>query len=210
MASFKACLEVKNEGSGLKVLDMCSAPGGKATFLSQLLNDDALIVCRDIHEHRVKLITDNKLRLGINSIHEEVADSTVIKKEDYEAYDVVILDAPCSGLGIIRSKPDIKYHHNETDDRELISLQRKLFLSAARMVKKGGALIYSTCTLCKDENENQVAWFLENEKEFTEVDLQKSLPSIPECDRLFCKHITLLPKKNGHDGFFVARLDKKQ
>lgn len=194
---------------GDRVLDLCAAPGGKSAFMAQMMQDQGMISSRDLHEHRVKLIRQNAERLGINCIQAEAADATQAKQEDYEQYDVVLLDAPCSGLGIMRSKPDIKLHHTLQDVEELAELQRQILSVAAEAVKPGGTLVYSTCTLNKKENDEQVEWFLEKYPKFALKDLEKRLPSLPECDRLWKKHLTLWPQAGGHDGFFVACLEKQ-
>ena len=194
---------------GDRVLDLCAAPGGKSAFMAQMMQDQGMISSRDLHEHRVKLIQQNAERLGINCIQAEAADATQAKQEDYEQYDVVLLDAPCSGLGIMRSKPDIKLHHTLQDVEELAELQRQILSVAAEAVKPGGTLVYSTCTLNKKENDEQVEWFLEKYPKFALKDLEKRLPSLPECDRLWKKHLTLWPQAGGHDGFFVACLEKQ-
>lgn len=195
---------------GDQVLDLCAAPGGKSAFMAQMMQDRGRIISRDVHEHRVRLIEENRQRLGIRCIEAEVSDGTVSRPEDAQAYDVVLLDAPCSGLGILRSKPDIKLHHKPEDEEELIGLQRRLLQTAALAVKPGGRLVYSTCTLNKAENDRQVEWFLENTEKFTLIDLEKCLPSLPEYDRLWNKYLTLWPQENGHDGFFVACFQKKE
>lgn len=194
---------------GERVLDLCGAPGGKSTFMAQLMRDQGCISCRDLYPHRVKLIEENQKRLGISCIHAEAADGCVQRTEDQEAYDRVLLDAPCSGLGILRSKPDIKLHHRPEGEEELVQLQRKLLQAAAAALKPGGTLVYSTCTLSKCENEDQIEWFLQQNSKFSVEPLEKRLPSLPECDRLWAKYLTLWPQKNGHDGFFVAALKKK-
>ncbi len=216
----EGCIAVQDESSmlaalatgakpGDRVLDLCAAPGGKSTFMAQMMKDHGQISSRDLHEHRVKLIEENAERLGISCIRAEASDGAVARAEDAEQYDVVLLDAPCSGLGIMRSKPDIKLHHKPEDTEELVQLQRRLLPVAAAAVKPGGTLIYSTCTLNKQENDEQVEWFLKKYPNFMLKDLENRLPSLPECDRLWRKHLTLWPKAGGHDGFFVARLEKE-
>lgn len=194
---------------GERVLDLCGAPGGKSTFMAQLMQDQGYISCRDLHPHRVQLIEENQKRMGLSCIHAEAADGCVPRPEDKEAYDRVLLDAPCSGLGILRSKPDIKLHHTPEQEKELVQLQRQLLQTAASAVRPGGILVYSTCTLSKCENDDQIEWFLKKNSQFTVQSLEKRLPSLPECDRLWTKYLTLWPQKNGHDGFFVAALKKK-
>lgn len=194
---------------GDRVLDLCAAPGGKSAFMAQMMRDQGLINSRDLHEHRVNLIRQNAERLGISCIQAVAADATQLQMEDLEQYDVVLLDAPCSGLGIMRSKPDIKLHHTLQDVMELAELQRKMLMVAAEAVKPGGTLVYSTCTLNKKENDEQVEWFLKKYQNFVLKDLENRLPSLPECDRLWKKHLTLWPQVGGHDGFFVACLEKQ-
>lgn len=194
---------------GDRVLDLCAAPGGKSAFMAQMMRDQGLINSRDLHEHRVNLIRQNAERLGISCIQAVAADATQLQPEDSDRYDVVLLDAPCSGLGIMRSKPDIKLHHTLQDVMELAELQRKMLMVAAEAVKPGGTLVYSTCTLNKKENDEQVEWFLKKYQNFVLKDLENRLPSLPECDRLWKKHLTLWPQVGGHDGFFVACLEKQ-
>lgn len=194
---------------GDRVLDLCAAPGGKSAFMAQMMKDHGSISSRDLHEHRVNLIRQNAERLGIGCIQAVAADATQLQMEDLEQYDVVLLDAPCSGLGIMRSKPDIKLHHTLQDVMELAELQRKMLMVAAEAVKPGGTLVYSTCTLNKKENDEQVEWFLKKYQNFVLKDLENRLPSLPECDRLWKKHLTLWPQVGGHDGFYVACLEKQ-
>lgn len=194
---------------GDRVLDLCAAPGGKSTFMAQMMQNQGLISSRDLHDHRVKLIEQNAERLGISCIQAASSDATKPQPEDAEQYDVVLLDAPCSGLGIMRSKPDIKLHHTLQDVEELAQLQKQILSVAAEAVKPGGTLVYSTCTLNKQENDEQVEWFLKKYPDFILKDLEKRLPSLPECDRLWKKHLTLWPQAGGHDGFFVACLEKQ-
>ena len=114
------------------------------------------------------------------------------------------MDAPCSGLGILRSKPDIKYHRAPQEQAELTALQGQLLRNAARGVKTGGRLAYSTCTINPEENEKQVEAFLAENPAFELVDLEKELPILPECDRLLKKYLLLYPQPKGRDGFFAA------
>ena len=194
---------------GDTVLDLCAAPGGKSTFMAQMMQNQGRIVSRDLHAHRVKLIQENAERLGVSILQAEVSDATCARQEDAEHYDVVLLDAPCSGLGILRSKPDIKLHHSLEDEKQLTELQRQMLIVAAAAVKPGGTLVYSTCTLNHRENEDQIQWFLKNEPNFLLTDLENRLPTLPECDRLWNKYLTLWPQVNGHDGFFVACMKKR-
>ena len=171
------------------VLDLCAAPGGKALHASELAAKGT-VLARDLTEAKVALINENIQRTGATNVKAEQYDATVFDESSENKYDVVIADLPCSGLGIIRKKPDIKYNQTEESLAELVNLQARILENAARYVKAGGTLCYSTCTINKDENENQVENFLSSHKEFT----------IKNCEQL-------LPDKN-HDGFFICEMKK--
>ena len=171
------------------VLDLCAAPGGKALHASELAAKGT-VLARDLTEVKVALINENIQRTGATNIKAEQYDATVFDESSENKYDVVIADLPCSGLGIIRKKPDIKYNQTKESLAELVNLQARILENAARYVKAGGTLCYSTCTINKDENENQVENFLSSHKEFT----------IKNCEQL-------LPDKN-HDGFFICVMKK--
>ena len=127
---------------------------------------DALVISRDLYPARVRLIEENRKRLHLENLKAEAKDALRIREEEEETFDLILLDAPCSGIGTIRSKPDILLQRREEDIADLSDLQEKMLLEAARMLKKGGVLIYSTCTLLKEENEQQVTNFLENTASF--------------------------------------------
>ncbi|MBO6283941.1 MAG: 16S rRNA (cytosine(967)-C(5))-methyltransferase RsmB, partial [Pseudobutyrivibrio sp.] len=171
------------------VLDLCAAPGGKALHASELAAKGT-VLARDLTEAKVALINENIQRTGATNVKAEQYDATVFDESSENKYDVVMADLPCSGLGIIRKKPDIKYNQTEESLAELVNLQARILENAARYVKAGGTLCYSTCTINKDENENQVENFLSSHKEFT----------IKNCEQL-------LPDKN-HDGFFICVMKK--
>jgi len=211
---------------GQKVLDLCAAPGGKSCCMAGMMQNEGRIESRDLYEHRVKLMEENAERLGVTIMHCEAKDATVPAEADSEAYDCVLLDAPCSGLGTLRSKPDILLTKTEQDLEEIAALQRTLLETAARAVKKGGRLVYSTCTLLPEENEEQVEAFLKAHPEFEEEDLKDRLPGaapdanplgamsgeatsgFSEEDGCLHKHLTLFPVSGGHDGFFVSSFTK--
>jgi len=187
------------------VLDACAAPGGKTFYIKEHVKDSKL-VCWDIHEHRVKLINAGASRLGLLDIKTETQDATILKEEYIDFFDAVLIDAPCSGLGVIASKPDIKYSSSEADLKEIIILQRKILKTCAKYVKNGGTLIYSTCTILKDENEHMVNEFLENNKSFKKIPISEFI----DIDN---KHIVngyaqMLNINTGHEGFFIAGMVK--
>ena len=180
------------------VFDLCSAPGGKAYTVAEIMNDKGKVLCFDIYENRVNLIINGAKRLGLSSIEGRVGDASVFNP-DLGLADKVLCDVPCSGLGIIRRKPEIKYK-SEAELADLPDIQYAIVDNASKYVKKGGRLVYSTCTLSKAENEDIVAKFLENHKDFKGASVFK--------DNGSGTHITLMPHKNESDGFFIACFER--
>ncbi len=187
-----------------KVLDCCSAPGGKSFAAAMVLKGTGSIISCDIHPHKVPLIQAGAERLGMDNLTAQVQDASQFIPQWEEQMDVVIADVPCSGYGIIRKKPDIRYKAPDTMV-ELPQLQLAILTNQARYVKKGGVLLYSTCTLLKRENEEVVEAFLNENREFT---LEKlSLPkNFPENNTGM---LTLVPGEYDTDGFFISRLRRK-
>lgn len=143
------------------ILDMCAAPGSKSSHLAELMNDKGRIVAIDLHPHRVSLIREGQKRLRLQSIEPVVGDATKIHLMfSTPIFDRILLDAPCSGLGVIRHKPDVLVHSKQDQIDGIIDLQRKLLISAFGVLKPGGTLVYSTCTLNKKENQNQISQFI--------------------------------------------------
>lgn len=185
--------------AGEVVYDLCAAPGGKSTHLAQLMDDHGSIVAIDQTEERVNLIWENARRLGISIIQAYVGDAA-----DFSALpaDKVLVDAPCSGLGVLRQNPDIKWRRREEDINDLIELQRKILNNAASLVKPGGQLVYSTCTTALEENENMMHWFLHEYPQFKLVDLPTWFPP---SDRKGI--LSILPFAHGIDGFFICKME---
>lgn len=185
-------------------IDMCSAPGGKVTHIAELTEDAKNIYAFDIYDNKIKQIKENKNRLKISSIKEEKRDARIIR-ENLEESSSVLLDAPCSGIGIIKSKPEIKYNINLEKIESLIKLQRQLLEAADKYVKKGSFLVYSTCTLNKRENEENIRWFLKNHPNYELMEPKfKDSGNILTSDE-YLK--TILPTAT-MDGFFIAKLKK--
>jgi len=170
---------------GQKILDLCAAPGGKSFALAGIMENCGEIISCDIHPHKIRLMKKMASRLSISCIKAEERDASIINPAWEGLADAVLLDAPCSGLGVIRKRPDIKYTKTEKDIVRLAEFQRSLLTTAAAYVKPGGALVYCTCTLTKEENEDNVMWFLQN------------FPY--NQDGNFIRH----------EGFFIARLIRK-
>lgn len=194
--------------SGQKILDICAAPGGKSFTIAQMMKNKGEVVARDIYAHKVDLIAEGAKRLGLSIVHTEVSDATVFLEKDKEAFDAVLADVPCSCLGLLRKKPDIRLKKDGSEIDNLIPIQRKILEQAAMYVKTGGVLLYSTCTLSKKENEKNVEWFLQNHPEYTLEDMTPYLPK-QMADMGKQGYLTVFPHIHHTDGFFIARLKKK-
>ena len=165
-------------------IDVCAAPGGKSLYMAEKY-PGARIISRDLTKYKVGLIEENVRRLGIKNIEPQVYDATILDKSFMGKADIVIADLPCSGLGVIRRKPDIMYRLKPEDLTELVTLQRRILETVHNYVKPGGILMYSTCTINKMENEENTHWFLENHAEF-ELETQRLLiPGTDECDGFY-------------------------
>ena len=185
----------------MKVLDCCSAPGGKSFAAAMAMKNSGHITSCDIHPHKIGLIQKGAERLGISILSAQVQDGALFNPQWEEKMDAVIADVPCSGYGIIRKKPDIRYKDPDTM-QELPGLQLQILQNVSRYVRPGGTLIYSTCTLVRKENEGVVEKFLKANPNFK---LEKlPLPAIfPENTTGMLK---LVPGENDSDGFFICRL----
>lgn len=175
-----------------RVLDVCAAPGTKTTHMAQLMKNTGEIIACDIHEHRVELIHNSMKRMGLNCIHPQQLDGTLAHESfEAESFDRILVDAPCSGYGVLKRKNDIKVHMEPSDMDEIIPLQASILESVSSLVKKEGILVYSTCTLNKKENEKQVEKFLKNHEEYTLLEMR-----------------TIFPYEYHSDGFFMAKFKK--
>ncbi len=178
---------------GHRVLDMCAAPGGKTTHIAEMVGEEGEVVAWDKYEHKIELINENAKRLGLENIKAYVHDGKDKDESLFEKFDAVLLDAPCSGLGIIKKKPEIKWERKKEDIAEIIKEQKELIDTAAFYVKAGGTLLYSTCTLNKEENEEVVEDFLEKHTDFS-----------------LCGDMANIFPSRGEDGFFIAKLERKK
>lgn len=186
------------------IFDLCSAPGGKTTHIAELINNKGVINAFDIYEHKLKLIEENSKRLGVDIIHPIQFDATILNGDYIDTASRVLIDVPCSGIGIIRKKPEIKDTKNLKDIAQIIEIQRKIMDNAAKYVKVNGILLYSTCTINKDENENNIKWFIEKFKNF---EIEKI--NIGNKNNFIYSEgcLTILPSEN-MDGFFIAKLKR--
>ncbi|MEF3317396.1 16S rRNA (cytosine(967)-C(5))-methyltransferase RsmB [Peptoniphilus grossensis] len=185
-----------NPRENSSLLDLCAAPGGKTTHLAELMNNTGEIMACDKSQGKIKLIQENAKRLGVKNIETRVNDARVLNKDFIDKFDYVLVDAPCSGTGLYRKKPDIKWNKDLEDIKSLAEIQLEILDKAKDYVKDGGELLYSTCSLSKIENEDVVNKFLENNKNFKIKKLR---------DRDVLK---LFPSTDGSDGFSITLIEK--
>lgn len=202
------CAKLSGGKEGDFVMDLCSAPGGKSMYVADQLRGSGKVLSRDLTEYKTDLIEDNIDRMGFTNMTSEVFDATILDEEHIEAADVVIADVPCSGLGIMGKKNDIKYHISEEGMKDLTKLQRQIMKNAVQYVKHGGTLIYSTCTINPAENEENFRWIVDN-FDFEAVDLRDELPENLKIDTAKDGYIQLLPGIHPCDGFFIGKLRRK-
>ncbi|MBP1743915.1 MAG: rRNA methyltransferase [Firmicutes bacterium] len=190
----------------MKVLDLCSAPGGKTCHMAEIMNNTGRIQAFDLHENKLKLIEENTGRLGITNVVCSKLDASKYTEKLTAAGDRVLIDVPCSGIGIIRKKPEIKWTKDIEGTTSLIDIQRKIMANASKYTKAGGKLIYSTCTLNKDENEENIKWFLKKNPQYSVEPL-----FFGKFDNVIYHkegYVTILPNEN-MDGFFIAKMKKR-
>lgn len=198
---------------GERILDACAAPGGKTAHLAELMDNRGEIVACDIHEHKIKLIEENAKRLGINIIHPVQSDArTLGERFDGQGFDRVLVDAPCTGFGVIRRKPDIKWSKQESDITAVAAIQLAILTAVSPLVRPGGVLVYSTCTVEEEENEGLIRLFLAEHPEFSlDPALAQALPeTVAHQYDLGRGFVQILPHHLGGDGFFIARLKKSK
>ena len=187
------------------VLDICAAPGGKTAVLAEEMKNSGEVIAIDIHQHKIKLIDTNMKKLGINIVKAIVMDARNVNKQGRK-FDKILVDVPCSGYGVIRKKPEILYSKNRENVEELAKLQLEILNSAADILKDGGELIYSTCTITDEENTNNIEKFLEERKEFKVEKLYIPKNVLGDYDKLggFCINY----KEEIMDNFYIIKLKK--
>ncbi len=198
-AASQLAVEALDVKGGMKVLDLCAAPGGKSEYCAEIMGNEGEIIACDLYPHKTELIDKSCERLGITIIETRVNDAEKFNGEFEGKFDRVLLDAPCSGLGIIRRKPDIKWTKGAQDCSALAQTQYRMLRHAKRYLKCGGILVYSTCTISKMENEQMVKTFLRENKDF------ELLPG----EFLEKGYRQLLPSESNTDGFFIARFIRR-
>lgn len=192
--------------SGDVALDLCAAPGGKTTHIAELLENEGKVYSFDLHENKLSLINENLERLGLNNVEVEAMDATKLNSKYVACADKVLIDVPCSGLGIIRKKPEIKWNKSRKSLKDLVPTQRAIMENAWAYLKNGGTMIYSTCTLNAEENQDNVEWFL---NKYKDAKVEKIF--LGNMDNFIYNNdgsLTILPNEY-MDGFYIAKISKK-
>lgn len=199
--SSQLCCKALAPKAGETVIDVCAAPGGKAFTITEMMGDSGRVIACDIHSNRVNLIKKGAERLGLTAI-EAVENDAKQFNGDFPAADKVLCDVPCSGFGVIRSKPELKYTDMKSIER-LPQVQYDILCTASRYLKEGGELVYSTCTLNRDENDRVIDRFLAEHGEFEPSDVLTEYGNIPDGHK-----VTIFPKDFGCEGFFISKVRK--
>ncbi|WP_258359452.1 16S rRNA (cytosine(967)-C(5))-methyltransferase RsmB [Moorella sulfitireducens (nom. illeg.)] len=195
---------------GSFVIDASAAPGGKTTHLAQLMAGRGTILACDVHPSRLELIKENCRRLGVTCVQTVLADARELGERYPGRADYLLIDAPCSGLGVLRRRPDARWRKELAGIKEMARLQLEILLGARRALKPGGILVYSTCSLAPEENQEVVRQFLDRAREFSLASLQPWLPAVPPDLETAARQgwLQFLPQRHGTDGFFMARLKR--
>ena len=206
---------VQDEGAGLiakilaprpneVILDACSSPGGKTTYMAELMENKGKIIAWDLHPHRVKLVEENAERLGIHIIKTECQDATIYQEMYKEKFDKILLDVPCLGIGVLKRKPDIKWKRRPEDIAEITQIQQKILETCSQYLKPNGQMVYATCSIFNAENDQMIEKFLENNQAFRYVKID-----IPQMkDYLENSNTIQLYQGEETDGFFICKLQK--
>ncbi len=184
---------ILNPQPGELVLDACSAPGGKTTYMAELMKNKGKIEAWDIHEHRTKLVEQNAQRLGINIIETKVKDASLYDESFKEKFDKILLDVPCLGIGVIKRKPDIKWQRKPEDVEKITKIQKEILNNCSKYLKRDGAMVYSTCSILKKENQDVIDEFLKENNEFY-IEPNEVRDILPNEEK---------------DGFFICKIYRK-
>ena len=206
-SSMMAAMAVEPK-KGMQILDCCAAPGGKSCLMAEMMGGSGRVQAWELHEHRTDLITAQVKRLGLENVRPMTRDAGLRRPDLDNTMDAVLLDAPCSGLGVMADKPDVKYRVTPESVEEIVRTQRQLLDAVAPYVKRGGTLVYSTCSVLKEENVRQAEAFLERHPEFELMKLPETIPAE------FRQHedvgLQLLPSRDGVEGFYICRFKRKR
>ena len=200
--------EAADPQKGDYVIDVCAAPGGKSLHVGDKMEGFGTVDARDVSQYKVDLIEENIRRTNSINVQAKVQDATIFDQESELLADIVLADVPCSGYGVIGKKPDIKYRVTPQKQEEIVILQRTILDRAANYVKPRGTLIFSTCTIAKEENEENMMWFLQNYP-FKLESLDPCLPEELHSETTALGYLQLLPGVHKTDGFFIAKFRRK-
>lgn len=194
---------------GMRVLDACAAPGGKTAYMAEVMQDTGRVFAWEVHEKRAALLDAMKKRLKLENVRVSIRDALTPKPDMESTLDAVLLDAPCTGLGVIGEKPDLKYRLREESIPEIVKTQEQLLDTVSRYVKPGGTLVYSTCSILPEENTEQIDKFLQAHTNFS---IQPLPTTYPEAFRQHqtASGLQLLPHRDGVEGFFIAKLQRQR
>ena len=212
----KGYITIQDEGAGLipivlnpkpndYILDACSSPGGKTTYMAELMKNQGKIIAWDLHEHRINLVEKNAKRLGINIIETECMDASKIRQDYIEKFDKILLDVPCLGIGVLKRKPDIKWKRKKEDIEEITNIQRNILDTCSKYVKPKGEIVYSTCSIFYEENEKIIEEFLQKNKDFEYANIELDVYK----EQMTKKGKIQLYQGKENDGFFICKLQKK-
>ncbi|WP_099203060.1 16S rRNA (cytosine(967)-C(5))-methyltransferase RsmB [Miniphocaeibacter massiliensis] len=193
--------DVLNPSNNSEILDLCAAPGSKTCYISELMNNTGNILANDIYKNKLDKINQNILRLGCKNINTTSFDGMILQENLIDKFDYILLDVPCSGSGIVSRKPEIKLYRTINQVNDLIITQRKLFENALKYLKKGGELVYSTCSIFKEENEEQVDYFIKSHREIDKLSVLFKNKELP--------FVKFMPYEIGTNGFFISKFTKK-
>ena len=197
--------KILNPKEGEEVLDCCSSPGGKTTYLAEIMKNTGKIIAWDLYLHRVDLVRQNAKRLGITNIETEVNDASVYNEKYINKFDKILLDVPCMGIGVLKRKPDIKWNREEKDILEIGNIQKNILETCSKYLKVGGKLVYSTCSILKEENKEIIEEFLANNENF-EIEKIK-LENNNYFNKYLEKEGTLQVYQNEiSDGFYICKI----
>lgn len=183
---------------GEMILDACSAPGGKTTELAEIMKNNGKIIACDVYKHRIKLVEENAKRLGINIIETYEQDATTLNEDFIQKFDKVLIDVPCLGFGVMKRKPDIKWQRKKEDIEEISKIQFEILKNSVKYLKIGGEIVYSTCSILKNENEDIIEkWMKLVREEEIKTGIRYEIRNVEK----------ILPNKNT-DGFFICKIER--
>lgn len=200
---------VLNPKPNEKVLDACSSPGGKTTYMAELMQNQGEIQAWDLHEHRVDLVDRALNRLGITIVETKVKDATMYEEEYKEYFDKILLDVPCLGIGVLKRKPEIKWKRKKEDIKEITRIQEKILENCSKFLKEGGELVYSTCSILKHENEEIIQKFIKNNPRF---EVEENCEIKQEFFKKFVRNSKFIQvyQNEKTDGFFICKMRKNK